>query len=455
MISVLLKTYGCLANVADSEVVSRYLSDLGCEIVQREVDADLIIVNTCAIREKAEQRLFSYIGRLATCKSERPHLKVGVIGCVASYRKQEFLSRFNYVKFSFGAKEDSKALRSFLAKMIIDLEDEKQLIGSGKISRFEKNIIPEEKKYTLRRIPLSFYKKANREFKRSVVNVMTGCNNYCTYCIVPFVRGREKSFPSQSIIDRVIADVALGAKEINLLGQNVNSYCCPETGIKFAELLKRVAMIEGDFWIRFISPHPEDMSIDLLKVMADYKQKICHWIHLPLQSGSDRILELMNRKYTVAQFMKTIEEIRQYLPGATISTDIIVGFPGESEDNYKETRGIIEEVAFDFIYSFIFSPRNHTKAATFADDCSDEVKLKRLTDLQDRQRELSRLQNEKNIGKTMKVLVENIMKSGMLFSKTSENIQVSIKSDDESLVNQFVSVRIIDARATCMIGELL
>jgi tRNA-2-methylthio-N6-dimethylallyladenosine synthase len=456
MISVFLKTYGCLANVADSEVLGRYLADLGCTIVEQEIDADLILVNTCAIREKAEQRLFSYIGRLAMCKKERPYLKVGIIGCVASYRKEEFVRRFDYVQFSFGAKEDPKGLRSFLAKMVINLENEKQLKGSC-LDISDKTGLAVNKKKQIRfgKTAYLFSRRDNKTLNRSVVNVMTGCNNYCTYCIVPFVRGRELSFPSKGILERVQDDIAKGAKEINLLGQNVNAYICPETGITFAELLKKVALLEGEFWIRFLSPHPEDMSEELLVVMAEYKEKIGQWIHLPIQSGSDRILERMKRKYTAGQFLETIASIRKHLPDATISTDIIIGFPGETKEDYEETREVIDRVPFDFSYSFIFSPRKYTKAATFEDQCSEEEKLARLIELQERQKTISRAQNEKKVGTTQRVLVENTMKSGNLFSKTSGNVQVTILSNDESLVNEFVQVRITDARATHLIGELL
>jgi|SaaInlLV_10m_DNA_2_1039722.scaffolds.fasta_scaffold19415_1 tRNA-2-methylthio-N6-dimethylallyladenosine synthase len=455
MISVFFKTYGCLANVADSELLAKYMRGLGCIVAENESEADLIMINTCAIREKAEQKLFSYVGRLTGYIKNKPHLKVGIIGCVSSYRARYFFAKFPYINFSFGAKNDLNKLKAYIADLIIKIESEKQLIGSNvPFKRIkDKNITELVEKKNLK-IPEG--SKTVSDFKpgrlrRSVINIMTGCNNYCTYCIVPFVRGREKSFEMETILERVKREIDAGVKEINLLGQNVNSYCDPKTGADFATLLEKIAKLDGKFWVRFTSSHPKDTSKKLLQVMAKYPEKLCAWIHLPLQSGSDDILKRMNRTYTSEQFLEKVNWINEILPDATISTDIIVGFPGETEENFKQTLDILEKVKFELSFSFIYSPRKYTKAAEMEDDCSYETKLQRLEYLQKRQKEVSRETHDALVGKTVQVLVENVMTNGMFFAKTAGNIRVSvkpvsIKSDDKDIVNKFVMVKVVAAR---------
>jgi|SaaInlLV_10m_DNA_2_1039722.scaffolds.fasta_scaffold01368_3 tRNA-2-methylthio-N6-dimethylallyladenosine synthase len=473
MISVFFKTYGCLANVADSELLAKYMRGLGCVVSENESEADLIIVNTCAIREKAEHKLFSYVGRLAEYVKNKPHLKVGIIGCVTSYRKSDFFEKFSFVNFAFGAKNDLEQLKAYIADLIIKIETEKQFypvrpegFSEGKMSRRvlpngvqalfksqfkvikDKNIpelvekrnlkIPEDAKI------ISDFKHGR--LKRSVINIMTGCNNYCTYCIVPFTRGREKSFEMEAILERVKKELDAGAKEINLLGQNVNSYCDPKTGADFATLLENVAKLDGEFWVRFTSPHPKDTSKKLLQVMAKYSEKLCAWIHLPLQSGSDNILKRMNRTYTSEQFLEKVNWIREFLPDAIISTDIILGFPGETEEDYQKTLDMLETVRFAFSFSFIYSPRKYTKAAAMEDNCPHETKLKRLEYLQKRQKEISKETHNALVGKTIKVLVENVMPNGMFFAKTAGNIRVSVRSDNKDIVNKFIMVKIDVAR---------
>ena len=469
MISVFFKTYGCLANTADSENLANFLRGLGCEIVTTESDADLILINSCAIREKAEHKLFSYIGRLLPYVKRKPHLKIGVIGCVASYRKRDFFELASYISFVFGAKDDIKVFRAYLVDVITNLETEKQFLLCPKATkdRFcvpkrlrDKDVqkIVDRKKLQVPRSVSDKVLHSDDRVKRAVVNIMTGCNNYCSYCIVPFVRGRERSFPMPEILDRIKKEIAAGVTEINLLGQNVNSYKDQETGAGFAKLLEQVAHLDGEFWIRFVSAHPKDMSIDVLDVMAAHPKKICPWVHLPLQAGSNKILKLMNRTYTVEQFIEQVGWIRERMPHATISTDIIVGFPGETEEDYQETRKVMEDVKFDFVFSFIFSPRKYTKAADMKDDCSPADKLERLEALQKRQKEISKEQNKKLIGKNFRVLIENPLRrgKGILFGKTASNIRVSVKSDDVSLVNKFIDVIVESAQETlveCSIRE--
>ena len=441
MINFFIKTYGCQVNVADSQAISNYLQDLGCNKVESESDADLILINTCAVRAKAEQKVFSYIGELAPFKAEKKYLQVGVIGCIASYRKKELLTRFDHVRFVYGAKDEQVGLQNLLNDVVLKL---------GTVKKIE----PFQKKTQGTSIFLGGFKNKKKEVKQSFVNIMTGCNNYCSYCIVPFTRGREVSYSIIKILDRVKRDIELGAKDITLLGQNVNSYKDPETGANFSNLLEAVAKLDGEFWIKFVSPHPKDMTKDVLAVMAKYKDKLCQYIHFPLQAGSNEILQAMNRTYTVEKYMQQIDWIHKILPDAIITTDIIVGFPGETEDDYLATREVMEKVKFDYVFSFVYSPRKYTKAAQLKDDCPIQVKHDRLTALQDRQVEICREQNNRHIGKTLKCLVEKRLTNGKLLARTSGNIRVLFDGDD-NCIGSFIELKIIDAGAVNTIGSLI
>ncbi len=450
MIKVFFKTYGCQANVADSADLMAYLQEFGCDTAGKEGEADLILVNTCAIREKAEQKVFSYLGQLIDLKKKRPFLRIGVIGCIASYRKKEFYSRFDHVNFVFGAKEELKVLKDYLLDVVEGVASAKQLYHSKPSSFYsfvgqdrdiekvvQKNARSKKIRFALSK-PLSSQKQT-KEMKRTYLNIMTGCNNYCSYCIVPFTRGREKSYSMESMLQKIRQEVQAGSKEINLTGQNVNSYRDPETGANFADLLSKIAKIEGQFWVRYVSPHPKDTNAELIDVMAENKDKICGYIHLPLQSGSNNILKAMRRVYTVEHYLDIIEMIRQKLPHATISTDIIVGFPGESEEDYQKTREVIEKVRFDMIYSFIYSKRKYTRAYDMEDDCQHDVKLKRLMDLQSRGKEIYFENNSKLVGRALKCLVEQRLSCGKLLARTEGNIRVEFDGDDK-LIGNFVEI---------------
>lgn len=268
MIQVFFKTYGCQANVADSEGLATYMDGLGCKKVETEAEADLIMVNTCAIRDKAEQKMFSYLGELIDYKKAKPYLKIGVIGCVASYRKQEIYDRFDHINFVYGAKEDMVLFQAYLADVLVSLDTIKQLYEGGATPSASWTGQDRDIKALVAAKSAALAAPARQEevFKATVgikehtealkayVNITSGCNNYCSFCIVPFTRGREKSYTISSLVDRVKQEVARGAKEIMLIGQNVNSYTDPETGARFADLLKAVAEVEGDFWVRYVSP---------------------------------------------------------------------------------------------------------------------------------------------------------------------------------------------------------
>lgn len=460
MITFFFKTYGCQANVADSESIAKVLKALGCDDVAREEDADLIIINTCAVRDKAEKKLFSYIGRLAPLKKERPYLNIGVIGCVASYKKKEIYQRFDCVNFVHGARDDVKIIHAHLADLVVNLETKKQLFEQGTAKKIHSggqagDLKKRVEKYGLaRKVPawsamkhklhgIKPFKK-ELEVNRSFINIMTGCNKYCDYCIVPFTRGREISFSASQILERLVYDVEHGAKEVTLVGQNVNSYKDPETGADFPELLRQVAAVPGDFWVRWISPHPQDMTEELFDVIAQHEDRIPAYVHFPVQSGSNRILEAMKRNYTAEYYLEQIKWLRDRMPDATISTDIIVGFPGETEEDYQKTRELMEAVKFDIIYSFIYSVRRYTGASKKVDNCPPEVKAKRLEDLQARQIEICVERNGRHIGKKMKTLVEKRLTNGKLLARTTGNMRVLLDGGDD-LIGQFVDVMVDDA----------
>lgn len=455
-----MKTFGCQANVADSLVVETYLRGIGCTLVATAADADLIIVNSCAIREKAEHKMFSYVGALAQYKEKKPYLSIGVIGCVASYRREEILDRLSHVTFAFGGRDDLDDLKAYTTDLVETIISQKSLYYSANqftpAKKRERDVVGLVKRRKLRPISslklLKIKPKAG-QFKRSMINIMRGCNNFCTFCIVPFTTGRERSFPMTTLLEQIKREVDAGAKEITLIGQNVNSYKDPETGVRFPTLLDKVAQIDGDFWVRFVSPHPKDMTREVLEVVAAY-DKLCTYIHLPLQSGSDRILRLMRRTYTAEKYLEQVDMIRKILPTASVSTDIIVGFPGEEEADYQQSRDMMEAVRYGIIYSFVYSVRKYTRAASFADSCSPSLKLERLQQLQARQREIGTEVNQKLVGKTLRILIEEKRPDGKLWGRTEGNIRVVV-TGDKVVVNEFIPVLIESSQLSDIKGTVV
>jgi tRNA-2-methylthio-N6-dimethylallyladenosine synthase len=420
MIKFFIKTYGCQANIADSTHLKRFLEGLGCSVCESELDAEIIIVNTCAIREKAEHRMFSYLGSIAPDKIKKKFSSICVIGCVASYRKEEIFSRFPHVTYVFSARDDVKELKAYLGDLVSANETHKKIFPQRVGSL------------------------------HSMINIMRGCNNYCSYCIVPFTTGRERSFPMSEILGQIKSDVQAGAKEITLLGQNVNSYKDPDTGARFHTLLEKAAQIDGEFWIRFVSPHPKDITNNVIDVMADYNDKLCAYLHLPLQSGSDKILESMNRTYTSKKYLDVVDEVKKRIPSMTFTTDIIVGFPGETDEDYRATREVMERVGYTAVFSFVYSPRKYTKAAQFVDDCYYEVKKDRLRKLQARQREIGTAKNKNLVGERKKVLFEDDT-----WGRTEGNVKVFLDlASGVAAPNTFMFVDIVDAKLSDLTGRV-
>lgn len=508
MITYFFKTYGCQANVADSQGVATFLDELGCEQVEQEAAADLIIINTCAIREKAEQKLFSYIGTLAPLREQRPYQRLGVMGCVASYKKRELYGHFPHVDFVYGAREEIPVLMAYLNDVVQSIASAKQVYiadpekytppTEGRDKNIQK-VVERKRLLPLRTKSLPFivrdalraphYERASasspskletgtdtlavrgeelrssvsnhtantrapKEVRRSFINIMTGCNKYCTYCIVPFTRGREVSFPMQEILEKVAREIELGSKEITLIGQNVNSYVDPITGARFPELMERVAQLSGEFWVRFISPHPQDMTKDLFQVMARYREKLVGYLHFPLQSGSNRILQAMNRTYTAQEYLEKVGWIHELLPDATITTDIIVGFPGETDEDYQATRRMMEDVKFDLIYSFIYSRRKYTKAFSMEDNCSVQEKEARLEALQKRHIEICQERNQRLVGRRLKALVEKRLTNDKLLARSEGNVRILFDGSDD-LIGTFVTLEICEAKPVNIYGTLV
>lgn len=385
-----IKTFGCQMNEQDSRQMYRLLGEAG---YQKTVDpflADLILLNTCSIREKAVHKVYSELGRIRLHKEDRPHLVVGIAGCVAEQEKENLAHRFPFVDLIFGPDHICK-----LPDMLRTVEPShhRTLINTGFTRRqdFEfVNVLPHVDETPV----------------KAFVNIQKGCDNICSFCIVPFVRGREVSRPHGEIIAEIQALVARGVKEVTLLGQNVNSYGLKSTGgATFAGLLELIAKKTALKRLRFTTSHPKDVGTDLIE-QFEVNPILAPHFHLPIQSGSDRILKLMKRQYTRQEYLRIVQVLRKRVPHASISSDMIVGFPTESDVEFEETLTLMRDVGYDFTFSFVYSPRPFTRAARFPDDVEHRVKEERLQRLQDLDREVISRRNLDEVGHEHVVLVE-------------------------------------------------
>ncbi len=418
-------------NVADSELVSAQSEKIGYTSSMKIENADLIFLNTCSIREKAEETVHNRLDSLHYLKKKNPKLLIGIIGCMAQNLKNELLESKPYVDIILGP-DSYRRISSIIQNRQSDLNH----IVDTKLSKFEvyEDLFP-----------------SRNEGVNAWVSIMRGCDKFCTFCIVPFTRGRERSRPVNSIIKEIKKAVKSGFVEITLLGQNVNSYTSPNGDFIF--LLEEVAKVKGVERIRYTSPHPKDMNEDLLKVMVKY-DNICNYIHLPLQAGSNRILKKMNRTYTREEFLSLVSLIRTYMPDCSISTDIIVGFPGETEKEYEETLDLIKTVQFDFAYMFKYSSRPGTKASEFTDHIEETVKQERLSKLIVIQNEIRLNVNKTRIGSIQKILIEKESKKSELFwsGRTEGNVLTIVKKNNEK-VKDIIDVVISDAQGLTLFGE--
>ena len=426
-----IRTFGCQMNKNDSERIAGILKAEGAKPSASPEESDLIIINTCAVRKKSEEKLYSYLGRMASIK-KRKNVVVGVVGCVAQLYKSEILERKPFVDFIIGPDNYNT-----LSDIVRSNHDEK-IISTNWSQTFHD--FPPEKIFRESRVS-------------AYVTVMEGCDNFCSYCIVPYTRGREKFRPMKAIIQEVRDLKREGYKEIQLLGQNVNSYRDPESGRSFSFLLKEADRVNGVEWIRFITSHPKDFSRDIAEAMSG-AEKVCHQLHLPVQSGSSSVLKRMNRGYTRDKYLDIISMLRNLMPDISLSTDIIVGYPGETEEEFQETLSVLDEVRFTNIFSFRYSPRPHTAASSQKDSVPFEEKKKRLIQVQALQKEIQVQFNKSLVGKTMKVLcLGKSKKDPQVYSGRNEGYQVVNFKSSEDFIGRFADVRITSCGPYSLIGE--
>ncbi len=426
-----IHTFGCQMNVNDSEHLASLLLEAGASPAGRPEEGDFILINTCAVREKSVEKLFSYLGRLKEQKERRGSI-IACLGCVAQLYREKLLEKFPYLDLVAGPHQYAD-----LPLLLRNLREERRALTAWEKDWTDLPIVPE----------------ARDSRVSAYVTIMEGCNNFCTFCVVPYVRGREKYRPLRSILEEIRSLADRGYLEVQLLGQNVNSYRDPESGAGLPELLARATEVDGIEWIRFITSHPRDFGPELIEAMAS-SHKVCHQLHLPLQSGSNRILEMMNRKYTRAEYLEKIDRLKSRLPDISLSTDIIVGFPTESEEDFGQTMELLERIRFTNIFSFRYSPRPRTAAARLKDDVPEEVKIDRLVRLQTRQKEIQLQLNRSLVGRTVRVLCLGASKKGNLYAGRNEGYQVVNFSSEKDVSNRMVKVRITGCGPYSLHGQL-
>lgn len=434
-----IQTYGCQMNQYDSERIAQVMSRFNYTLTDHVNAADLILLNTCSVRDKAEQKVYSALGRWKELKAQNEHAIIGVGGCVAQQEGDSLLKRVPHLDLVFGTHNVHK-----LPEMV-------------------------EQVRALRKRPVetAFYRDPSYmedlhgqpevHGAKAFVTIMQGCNKVCSFCIVPHVRGRELSRPSAKILAAVRALADCGVKEVMLLGQNVNSYGQTLSGeMSFAELLSQVNAVEGLERIRFTTSHPQDLSRELIEAYATL-EKLCEHLHLPVQSGADSVLSRMRRGYTRREYLDRIHNLRQWCPDVALSTDIIVGFPGENEEEFHQTLELLQEVKYDEIFSFTYSPRPQTVSAKlYDDDIREAVKKDRLRRVQELQRGISLSKNREKIGAVEEILVEGQARLGneQVMGRTRTNRIVNV-AGSQSLMGSLIEVRITGATANSLLGERL
>ena len=431
-------TYGCQMNVNESAKMKQILQTMGYEIVDDIDDSDLVFLNTCTVREGAAVKVYGKLGDLKRLKEKKNgKMIIGVTGCLAQEVRDEFIKKTPYVDLVLGNQNIGR---------IPDI-----------IERLEKGedvhvVMVEDEDELPQRVDADF----GDDIVASI-SITYGCNNYCTFCIVPYVRGMERSVPLHEIVQDVKKYTEKGYKEILFLGQNVNSYgsdLADETD-NFAKLLRESAKIEGDFWIKYVSPHPKDFTDEVIEAIAD-NSKIARMLHLPLQSGSTKILNAMNRGYTKEEFITLAKKIKEKIPDIGLTTDIIVGFPGETEEDFQDTMDVVNEVGFENAFMFMYSKRSGTPAATMAEQVTEQIKSERLQQLMRLQNYKAKEESQKYLGKTVKVLVEGPSRKNpeMLTGRTSTHKIVLFKSSRTDLKGKFVNTKIYEAKTWTLYGEL-
>ncbi|MDE3058713.1 MAG: tRNA (N6-isopentenyl adenosine(37)-C2)-methylthiotransferase MiaB [Bacteroidota bacterium] len=428
---VYIETYGCQMNLADSEVVAGIMNSNDYGITTDAADADIIFVNTCSVRDNAEHRVHQRLQTLKKYKSNSPGVVIGVLGCMAERLRTELIEKGNIVDLVVGPDEYRR-----LPELVENaMSGEKGI--AVRLSRVENydDIVP------LRTEGISAW-----------ISVMRGCDKFCTFCVVPFTRGRERSRTLKSVVEEVRRLNDSGFKEVTLLGQNVNSYRDGDSD--FADLMKAVSEVDRSMRIRFTTSHPKDMSEKLIRTIAE-NENICKYIHLPIQSGSDRILKLMNRTYTRAEYLRLVEKIKCTIPAVSLSTDIIAGFPTETEEDHKQTLEVMKHVRYDGAFMFKYSPRENTKAWEMGDDISDGIKVQRLNEIIELQQKISLEQNQPLIGQTVEVLVEreSAKSSDEWMGRTDAN-KVTVFPKGDATIGDLVKIKIHKVNSATLFGTL-
>lgn len=428
-------SYGCQQNVSDGERMNGLLAQMGFGFTNLPEQADFILYNTCAVREHAEDRVFGNLGALKHYKRKNPELIIGICGCMPqqSHITEKIKKSFPYVDLIFGTHVQHK-LPQFLYelltrhKRVIDLSDQTAVVEK----------LPVRRDNTI----------------KAFVPVMYGCDNFCSYCVVPLVRGRERSRSSQAVLQEIEGLVRAGYKEIMLLGQNVNSYGKGLNDLNFAQLLRRIQEIPGDFWVRFMTSHPKDATPELFDAIGDCS-KICRHVHLPVQSGSDRILKEMNRHYSVAQYRQLVEYAKKRIPGVTFTSDIMVGFPGETRADFEDTLRLIEDIRYDALFTFLYSRRSGTRAAVMPDVVNEQEKTQWFQELLTLQGRIGLEKYKSYVGQTVRVLLDGESRQkGCLLGRTEGNTIVEVNASKE-WIGKFATVHLEQAMNWAVHGVLV
>ena len=427
-----IHTFGCQMNVSDSEHIAGMLSASGMTPSPNPEESDVIIVNTCAVREKSEEKFFSFLGRLESLKREKGTM-IGVVGCIAQLHKSKIWDKKPSLDFIVGPDNYAK-----IPEIVHSRSGEKVLFTEWRAEWNDQSC-----------------QQIQRESKVSAyISIMEGCNNFCSYCIVPFTRGREKYRPIASILKEAAELASKGYKEIQLLGQNVNSYIDPDTGEDFVHLLKKMDEIDSIEWIRFITSHPKNFSDEIAYVMKE-TNKVCHQLHLPVQSGSTSVLQRMNRGYARKDYLQKIELLRKLMPDIHLSTDIIVGFPGETQAEFQETLSLLSYVRYTNIFSFRYSPRPRTAAARMKNNVHFQLKKDRLIQVQALQKQIQLEKNESSIGTTQKVLCTGVSKKDPhVYAGRNAGYQVVNFTSPEDVRDRFIHVKILSCGPYSLFGEI-
>lgn len=429
-------TYGCQMNLHESEKLAGILTSIGYVLADSEKNADIIVFNTCCIRENAEDRAEGNIGALKKLKKQNKNLIIAVGGCMTQQGgyAEKLHQKFPFIDIIFGTHN----LEYFKDLLQTKINTKKCVIS-----------VLDKEDPIVENTP-----KTRSSFPNAWVNIAYGCNNFCSYCIVPYVRGRERSRKLEDILDECRLLINEGYKEITLLGQNVNSYGSDLKDVNFSMLLDKVASLEGDFRLRFMTNHPKDLSEDLVKVIAKHN-KICKSIHLPVQAGSNRILKLMNRKYTREDYFNKISILRKYIPDISITTDIMVGFPTETEEDFLDTVDLVKKVGFSGAFTFVYSRRSGTPAAKMDGQIDEEVSKRRIMKLIDIQNEENRLQSKEYLGKTVKILCEGFDDKKQKYLGRDEFGRMAYFNSQENVIGKFVNVKITETGGISLMGQIV